>query len=53
ILDKAQESSAALEMAVVMINKQGTLDWWNRATEDLLGIRYPNDRNQAVTNLIR
>ena len=53
ILDKAQESSAALEMAVVMINKQGTLDWWNRATEELLGIRYPNDRNQAVTNLIR
>jgi two-component system phosphate regulon sensor histidine kinase PhoR len=36
-----------------MINKQGTLDWWNRATEELLGIRYPNDRNQAVTNLIR
>lgn len=53
ILDKAQESSAALEMAVVMINKQGTLDWWNRASEELLGIRYPNDRNQAVTNLIR
>ncbi|MDF1765847.1 MAG: phosphate regulon sensor histidine kinase PhoR [Gammaproteobacteria bacterium] len=53
ILNKAQESSAALEIAVVMINKQGTLDWWNRATEELLGIRYPNDRNQAVTNLIR
>ncbi len=53
ILNKAQESSAALEMAVVLINKQGTLDWWNRASEQLLGIRYPNDRNQAVTNLIR
>ena len=53
ILDKAQESSSALAMAVVMINKQGTLDWWNRASEELLGIRYPNDRNQAVTNLIR
>ena len=53
IINKAQESSAALEIAVVLINKQGTLDWWNSASEQLLGIRYPNDRNQAVTNLIR
>lgn len=30
ILDKAQESSAALEMAVVMINHRGNLEWWNR-----------------------
>lgn len=53
IIDKAQESSAALEMAVVMINKQGNLDWWNLASEKLLGFRFPQDKNQAVTNLIR
>ncbi|NKB35443.1 MAG: phosphate regulon sensor histidine kinase PhoR [Pseudomonadales bacterium] len=53
IIDKAQESSAALEMAFIMINKQGNLDWWNSAGEKLLGIKYPEDRNQSVTNLIR
>jgi len=53
IIDKAQESSAALEMAVVMINKQGNLDWWNLAAEELLGFQYPKDRNQSITNLVR
>lgn len=53
IIDKAQESSAALEMAVVMINKQSNLDWWNLAAEKLLGFQFPKDRNQSITNLIR
>ncbi len=53
IIDKAQESSAALEMAFVMINKQGNLDWWNFAAEKLLGLQHPKDRNQSITNLIR
>jgi len=53
IINKAQESSAALEMAVVMINKHGNLDWWNLASEKLLGLQHPQDQNQSVTNLIR
>jgi two-component system phosphate regulon sensor histidine kinase PhoR len=53
ILDKAQESSAALEMAVILIDKQGNLDWWNKAGGDLLGLRYPQDKHQPATNLIR
>ncbi len=53
ILHKAQESSAALEMAVIMINRHNNLDWWNRASESLLGLRYPQDRGQSITNLIR
>ena len=53
IINKAQESSAALEIAVVMINKQGNLDWWNLAAEKFLGFRYPQDKNQSITNLVR
>ena len=53
ILNKAQASSAALEMAVILIDSQGNLEWWNRAGEELLGLRFPMDRNQAATNLIR
>lgn len=53
IINKAQESSAALEMAVIVIDQQNNLDWWNRASEGMLGLKYPQDRNLAVTNLIR
>jgi two-component system phosphate regulon sensor histidine kinase PhoR len=53
ILDKAQESSAALEMAVVMINARGNLSWWNKAAEVLLGFRQAQDQQQSVTNLLR
>lgn len=53
IINKAQESSAALELAVVMIDQDNNLDWWNLASEKLLGLKYPNDRSQSVTNLIR
>ncbi len=53
ILSKAQESSAALEIAVIMIDQNNNLDWWNHASEKFLGIKYPTDRHQSVTNLIR
>ena len=53
IINKAQESTAALEMAVIMINGKGGLEWWNPAATKLLGFQHPKDRNQPVTNLIR
>ena len=53
IFEKAQASSAALEIAVIMIDTNGNLDWWNRASKDLLGLQYPQDSSQPVTNLIR
>ena len=53
IVNKAQESSAALEMAIIMVDRNNNLDWWNKATESLLGLRYPEDRRLPVTNLIR
>ncbi|MBC53807.1 MAG: PAS domain-containing sensor histidine kinase [Gammaproteobacteria bacterium] len=53
IIDKAQESTAALEMAVVMISSRNGLEWWNPAASRLLGFQSPKDRNQPVTNLIR
>ncbi len=53
IVNKAQESSAALEMAIIMVDRNNNLDWWNKATESLLGLRYPEDRRLPVMNLIR
>ncbi len=53
IIRKAQESSAALEIAVIMIDRQGSLVWWNLAGTRLLGLQYPRDQRHPVTNLIR
>ena len=53
IIDKALESSTALGMGVIMINKQGNVEWWNSVSENLLGLKYPQDRNQSVTTFIR
>lgn len=53
ILARAQNSVAALDIAVVLIDNKDTLEWWNDAAETLLGFRYPQDRRQTATNLIR
>ncbi len=52
ISGEAQDPSTALEMAIVMVNKQGNLGWWNPASEKLLGLKYPQNRDQSTTNFI-
>ena len=52
ISNQEQESSAALEMAIIVVTKQGNLGWWNSASEKLLGLKYPRDRDQSTTNFI-
>jgi len=53
IITKAQESSAALEIAVTMIDAQDCLVWWNLAAAKLLGFQNPQDLGRPVTNLVR
>ncbi|HDZ58415.1 MAG TPA: phosphate regulon sensor histidine kinase PhoR [Pseudomonas xinjiangensis] len=53
IIERIQASTAALNDAVVMIDYEGHLEWWNHAAEKLLGLRAPADGGQHVTNLIR
>lgn len=53
IISKVQRSSGALRDAVVMIDQNGNLEWWNNAAETLLGLRSPADKGQGVTNLLR
>lgn len=53
VIDRIQTSTAALRDAVVMIDGDGHLEWWNHAAERLLGLRAPGDSGQHVTNLIR
>ena len=53
VIDRIQSSTAALRDAVVMIDKEGHLEWWNHSAERLLGLRTPDDSGQHVNNLIR
>lgn len=53
VIDRIQSSTAALKDAVVMVDREGHLEWWNHAAERLLGLRAPADSGQTVTNLIR
>lgn len=53
VIDRVQESTAALRDAVIMLDSEGNLEWWNRAAETLLGLKTPQDGGQPVTNLVR
>lgn len=53
VIDRVQESTAALRDAVVMLDRDGNLEWWNLAAEKLLGLKTPQDGGQLITNLVR
>ncbi|MBU0885268.1 MAG: phosphate regulon sensor histidine kinase PhoR [Gammaproteobacteria bacterium] len=53
VIDRVQESTAALKDAVVMLDRDGNLEWWNIAAEKLLGLQTPQDSGQQITNLLR
>jgi len=53
VIDRVQESTAALQDAVIMLDAEGNLEWWNRAAETLLGLKTPQDSGQPITNLVR
>ena len=48
-----EDSFAAMRDGVVMVDKHGAIKWLNRAVEPLLGLRYPEDTGQTLTNLVR
>lgn len=53
VLNRIQDSTAALPDAVIMVDRNGNLEWWNKTAERFLGLRSPEDVNQPITNLIR
>jgi len=53
VIDRVQESTAALRDAVIMLDTDGNLEWWNPAADTLLGLKTPQDGGQPITNLVR
>lgn len=53
IIVRFQQSSSALTDAVVIIDNQNNLEWWNRSADHLLGLKSVSDRGKPVMNLLR
>ncbi len=52
-VDYLLDSFAAMRDGVVMLEDGGAIRWCNEAAGKLLGLRYPEDVGQVVTNLVR
>lgn len=52
VIDRVQGSTTALKDAVIMLDSDGNLEWWNPAAERLLGLKKP-DTGHPVTNMVR
>lgn len=52
LIDRAQSSLVALAEAVVLIDDQHQIEWWNPAAEKLLGIN-PLDRGRNLLAILR
>ncbi|NVK41247.1 MAG: phosphate regulon sensor histidine kinase PhoR [Oceanospirillaceae bacterium] len=52
-IQRFQQSSAALQDGLVIIDRHNNLEWWNRAADRLLGLKAASDRGKPVMNLLR
>ena len=53
ILKRFQEATAALPDAVVLLGENEVIEWSNDKANKYLGIRWPQDSGQRLTNLVR
>ncbi|MCJ8298358.1 MAG: phosphate regulon sensor histidine kinase PhoR [Pseudomonadales bacterium] len=53
VISRFQQSSAALKDAVVIVDQQLSMQWWNRSAENLLGLKKDSDLGQPLFNLMR
>ena len=52
-LKQFKHATRALPDATVVLDEFGNVIWANKACEEMLGIRWPDDMNQRITNLVR
>jgi two-component system phosphate regulon sensor histidine kinase PhoR len=53
LLNRFRESTAALPEGVIVTREMGEIEWWNAKAGELLGLKYPQDVNQRLNNLLR
>ncbi|MEM7468633.1 MAG: phosphate regulon sensor histidine kinase PhoR [Pseudomonadota bacterium] len=52
-LKQFKQATRALPDATIVLDDLGNVLWANKASEEMLGVRWPEDINQRITNLIR
>lgn len=53
VISRFQDSTAALPDAIIIIDRQHNLEWWNSAANRLLGLNDRADRGKPIMNLLR
>tara|TARA_R110002110_G_scaffold66978_1_gene183051 strand:+ start:151643 stop:152923 length:1281 start_codon:yes stop_codon:yes gene_type:complete len=52
-VDYLRDSFASMREGVIMLDQQAAITWMNQAAQPLLGLRFPEDEGQTLTNLLR
>ncbi|GGC10027.1 phosphate regulon sensor protein PhoR [Marinobacterium zhoushanense] len=52
VIARFQQSTAALDDAIIIVDSHNSLEWWNSTANTLLGLQ-PGDRGKPLLNLIR
>jgi len=52
-LTRFQEAASAMPDAMIILTREGKIEWFNQAARRLLGLKSPQDIEQQITNLIR
>lgn len=52
-LKRFEEATSALPDAVVVTDQEGKIEWANKKAKEYLGIQWPRDSSQRLSNLIR
>lgn len=52
LLQRVRASAEAIPDGVIMVQNDGSIEWWNASAEAMLGLKQ-EDRGSALTNLIR
>lgn len=53
LLKQFEDATSALPDATVILGPENEIRWANAAAQEFLGIRWPEDSNQRITNLVR
>lgn len=51
-LSRIKDSSEAMRDSVIMLDRQGYIEWWNSAAEHMLGLNCRQGRRQHITRLL-
>ncbi len=53
LLARFRETTEAMPDGVVVMQANGTIEWWNEIGGKMLDLKYPQDVGQRITNLVR